>query len=357
MRSIDVNTSFDQCRGVRPLLDESAPMLETMRIRLPGCSSVYSLPPWSSFFRGQFPALRTLHLDDYPLDLTQSALETTTGLTALVLGSRQSDNPRDLFRCLGHCKNLVHLRVDLPDVRGTVPAPGIVSLSNLRELQSDRSSFTALHHLSLPPTTNLTIGPRVREYVEGHPLTTGWEQDGLHQMLESRPITGIQITFDTSFCLVKLSGTHFVFTDQVKTFNSRHNSFYSICLDSFRSLPIATTEVLTFAQPPQRPFTGALLPESCTRLLLQMPGLTRIVLDPSVALSFVRALWPVNGQVPCPKLQDLVVIRREGREDHLRNGLVALSNQRKDHGCPLECSMGSADSSSWWQVTQLERVT
>jgi hypothetical protein len=39
-----------------------------------------------------------------------------------------------------------------------------------------------------------------------------------------------------------------------------------------------------------------------------MPALQQIVLDISVAPFFVRVLEPIGGQIPCPKLQDLIVI-------------------------------------------------
>ena len=344
MRSIDLNLPSRQFGDIRPLLNGLAPILKTMRMRRRGeVSPPGSYPPCNSFFQGKFPALRTLHLEGYPLFHTQSAPTMTGGLTTLVLDNRLYHDRRDLLEYLEHCKNLVHLRIDLPVLGGTVPASRVVSLPNLTELRSVRSALTAFHNLSFPPSTDLIIGPRCRVHPEGYPLATVWERDGLSQILELRAIRSVRMTFDVSNCMVALSGPHLLFMEDVKADTSRHNSFYSDYLDSFQSLPITTTEVFRFIQPPQRPFTGTLQLQSCTRLLLQMPKLTRIFLDASVALFFVRALEPVDGQVPCPKLQALVVIPREGREDYLRNGLITLSNQRKDRGCPLVCSVGPPD--------------
>lgn len=159
--------------------------------------------------------------------------------------------------------------------------------------------------------------------------------------MELRTIRAIRIALDIFNCVVALSGPYLLFMEIFKIETSRHNSFYSDYLDSFQSLPIPTTEDFRFVRPSWCRFTGILRSQSCTRLLLQLPELKRIVVDASVASCFVRALEPVNGQVPCPKLQVLVVIRREGREAHLRNGLLALSSQRRDHGCPLVCNLGS----------------
>ena len=362
MRSIEMDLYPSHFGDVRPLLNGSAPILEAMRVRRrvdpPPLARRRSspLPPYSSFFQSKFHALRALYLEGYPLDLTQSAPMITNGLTTLVLDSRQSYSRRGLLECLEHCESLVHLKIDLPNLRGTVPASHIIPLPNLRELQSGRSPLSVLRHLSFPPSADLIIGPCARQCFNGHPFTTVWEQRGLLQMLESRPIEGIQITFTGPDCAVALTGPHLVFVEHAKANPSRHTSFHSDCLDSLQSLPTTATGFLRLAQPLQRLFTETLRPQSCTRLLRQMPELAHIILDESVALPFVRALEPVNGQVPCPKLQVLLVIRREGHEVHLRNGLVALSNLRNGHGCPLECNMGSSGLSSWRPYTHLERV-
>ena len=343
---------------VLPLLDGLAPMLQTMRMRRREESSpIEHLPLYSSLFRGQFPALRTLHLDGYPLDPARSAPVITSGLTTLILDNGQHYHPHYLFEYLEHCKNLVYLKIDLPDLEEIIPASRIVALPNLRELRSVLSPLTALQHLSFPPSTNLIIGPRFRKHLEAPPPTAVWTQDALPQLFESRAIKGIRVAFDASNCLVALSGPHLVFMEQVKAHSSRHNSFHSDCLDSLRSLPITAAEDLALLQSPRRPFTGILRQQSCTRLLLQMPELKRIVLDTSVVLPFARALEWFNGQVPCPKLQSLVVIRREGHENRLQNRLLSLSNRRKDHGCPLVCDVGSPGLSNWWQESiRLERI-
>ena len=350
MRSIDLNLHSRQFKDARPLLKEFAPMLETIRMRPRGDNSL----PRSSFFQGEFPALRTLHLEGYSFDLTQSAPIITSGLTTLVLDSGQYHDRRDLFECLEHCKSLLHLRIDLPNLEGTIPASHTVYLPKLRELRSVRSSLSAVRHLSFPPSANLIIEPRVGEYAEAHPLATIWERDGLPQIFELRPIEDIRITFIGTNWVVTLSGPHLVFAEHVKV----NWGNYSGCLDSLRFLPTITAEVLRFVQPPRCQFPGALQQQSCTRLLRQMPALKHIIMDDSVAWHLIYALAPIDGQVPCPELRSVVVVRREGHRYHLSNlsALSALSDRRKDHGCPIVCNMGSARSPNWWQVTQLETV-
>ena len=367
MRSIDVNLSSRQLWDILSLLNGLAPRLEIMRMRRrEDYSFLMPFPPYSSFFQGRFPALKTLHLEGYPLDLSQSAPTITNGLTTLILNHQRIHRLRDLLECLEHCENLVHLRIDLPNLRGTVPTSYTVSLPNLRELRLVRSPLTLFHHLSLPLFTDLSIQPRVGDYVGGHSLMAVLAQDELSRILESRTVKGIKITFDGSSCEVALLGPHLVFMERVKANPSRHISFHSDYLDSFQSLPTITTEVLRFVQPPRCPFTVIFRQQSCTRLLLQMPALNRIILDiPSVVPPLIRALQPVRGRVPCPRLQVLIVIQQEGRERHfrrgghevrLRNSLSALSNRRKDHGFPLVCSIGLPGSSDWQDIICLERT-
>ena len=356
MRSIDVNLPLDQFGGVRDLLNTLAPILEKMRLRPRDDSTHGFPPPHTSFFRGQFPALRALHLEGYPTFPIRPAPMMTKSLTTLVLDNRQSHKRCDLLGYLEHCENLVHLKIDLPNLRGTAPASRIISLPNLRELRSVLSSLATLQHLSFPPSADLIIEPRVREHIEGSPLVAAWVRDGLAKILELRTIKDIRMMFDTLNCVVALSGPHLVFMEQVKTDTIHYDTFHSDYLDSLQSLPIATTEVLRFLQPPQHPFTRTLQPQSCTRLLLQMPELKRIILDTSVTQSFVRALEPVNGQVPCPNLQVLTVIWGGSHDTCLRKGLFALSKQRKDHGCPLVCNMGFGFKNWWQEAIRLERV-
>ena len=362
MRSIDVDLYPHQFRGIRPLLNELAPILETMRMMRRQNTSLSTrrrgaFPPYTSFFRGEFPALRTLYLEGYPLDLTQSSPMMTNGLTTLVLNSRQSYNRRDLFEYLEHCENLAHLRIDLPYLQGIIPASHTVSLPYLRELRLARSSLAILHHLSFPPSADLTIDLCVEGHTGEDPLAVVWARDGLPQILEPRAIKDIGIVFLRSNCVVALSGPHLIFMENVNSNSSLPMSFHSDWLDSVQSLPITTTEVFRLVQPPRCPFIGTLQPQSCARLLLHMPALKHIILDISVVLFFVRALEPVYGQVPCPRLQSLVVIRQEGREIYLRDRLFALSARRRDHGCPLVCSMGSPGPSNWLQdVVRLERI-
>lgn len=156
--------------------------------------------------------------------------------------------------------------------------------------------------------------------------------------------------FCGSHCIAVLSGPYLGFVDQAKSDRSSHSYFHSDCLDSFQSLPITTAESLRFAQPPLFPFTGAFRPQSCTRLLQQMVSLQEIILDSSTAPRFVRAPKPVDGDIPCPKLQVLIVIQREHYEADLLNSLVALSNQRRDHGCRLACLVGSPGLWNWREI-------
>ena len=98
--------------------------------------------------------------------------------------------------------------------------------------------------------------------------------------------------------------------------------------------PIKTTEFFSFAQPPRHPSTGTLRQQPCTRLLTQMTGLEQITLNIAGAPSFIHTLEPVDGDLLCPKLRDLILIQANHGVD-IRNSLTALSNQRMNHGCPL----------------------
>jgi len=355
MRTIDVNLSPRQLEDVRSLLNGLAPILETMRMQ-GQWEALDRFPPYSSFFQGQFPALRSLHLEGYPFDLARSVPMVTNGLTTLVLYDHRRHDLPDLLEYLEHCKKLEHLRIDLPDLQGTVPAPRIVSLPRLRELRLARLPLTTLHHLSFPPSANLNIPMRITNHTERYSLAAAWARDGLLRIFELRPIKGIQMVFHESSCTVGLSGSCLAFTEEAEAEPSSHGSFRSDCLDSFQLLPIATTEFLRFVQPPRYPFTGTFRPRSCAQLLLQMPELKQMILDISVAPFFVRTLEPIDGDVPCPKLQALIIIRRAGYKEGLWDSLRALSNRRKDHGCPLACGIGSHGLSDWRKITALKRI-
>jgi hypothetical protein len=91
MRSIEVNLPSGLPEEVRSLLSVLAPILETMRMRGWGVDSwgpARLFPPYGSFFRGQFPTLRTLHLEGHPFDLARSTPMMTNSLTTLVLSVR-----------------------------------------------------------------------------------------------------------------------------------------------------------------------------------------------------------------------------------------------------------------------------
>ena len=359
MRSIDVALSARRFGDVRSLLNGLAPILETMRMEgrweeedLSG--SPRPFPAYSSLFQGQFPALRALHLKEYPLDLARSTSVMTNCLTTLDLNDRRHYYLHDLLEHLENYHNLVRLRISLSNLQETIPASRIVSLPKLRELRLAWLPFVFLQHLSFPPSTNLNIRSRSRDHAGGYSLADVWARDGLPQALESRAVNGIKMVFCKSSSIIVLSGSHSTLVEHIYD-SSRSSSFRSDCLDSFQSLPIATTQSLKFTQPPQCPFTGSFRPQSCTRLLLQMPELQQITLDSSIAPYFIRALEPVDRDIPCPRLGVLIVIRRVGHEVGLQDSLLALSNQRKDHGCPLVCGMGSPGSSVWQEITHLER--
>ena len=336
-----MNFSSDQLGQVSSLFNMPAPILETMSL-----SSTPSFFPYhGSFFRGRFPTLRTLHLEGHRFDLAQSISMITNGLTTLVLDDTRRHYLHNLLGYLEHCKNLVHLRIDLPNLQEIISAPRTVSLPNLRELRIVRPPLT-LHHLSFPPSTNLDIRSRAGSLTGGYSLAKAWTESGLLEVFESYPIKSVTMMFAGPNFTVRLSGPRLFLAEHTKTTKNRRTPFHSDCLDSLQSLPIATVEVLRFAQPPKFPFRWDLKPESCTRLLQQMSALRRIVLDISVVQFFAHALEPVNGQVPCPELQDLIIILREGHEADFRemvltSSLFALSNQRKDLGCPLVCATGS----------------
>ena len=169
-----------------------------MRMRSQG--DISSLPPYNSFFRGQFPALRNLRLESYPPDLARPASTTANGLTRLVLDNRLRHQRHDLLEYLGHCKNLVYLGIDLPELQGAVPASHITTLPSLRELQSAPSSLKTLCHLLFPPSTDIRIGPRAGECVDRFPFMNVRTREGLPKILEWRAIEGIRMTFDTCLC-------------------------------------------------------------------------------------------------------------------------------------------------------------
>ena len=330
------------------LLNGSAPILKAVRMQggdYPG--PIQPLPLHSSSFRGQFPALRTLWLEGYPFDLAQSVPTMTSGLTTLVLDNQRLHDLRDLLDYLEHCENLEHLKINLPNLEGTVLAPRIVSLPKLRELQLVSLPLTTLHHLSFPPSSDLTVQPHAMGSARGYLVVDVWTEDGLLHIFESRTIKGIKITFTGHKCVVGLSGSHLALT--VKTFTdlSRPSSFYSDYLDSFQSLPIKTTESFVFARLPPYPFAKTLRLQSCTRLLTQMPALEQITLDISIAPSFIRALELVDGDLLCHKLRELIIVRRAHDKVNLWNRLLALSSLRKDHGCPLMYRVGLYTSSDW----------
>jgi len=358
MKSIDITLSPRALEDFHSLLSGFAPILRTVRMQ-----ALHSLgfprfryPLYSSFFQGQFPALRTLYFKGYPFDLTQSAPVMTNGLTTLILDNQQPHHLRDLLEYLEHCKNLEHLKVDLPGLQGTVLASRTVSLPKLRELELVSSPPTALHHLSFPPSTDLTIKSLAGSYAEGYPLVDVWTKDELPHIFESRTIKSAGMTVIGHNCIVGLSGSHLALTVLAHSHLPRPTSFHSNFLDAFQSFPIKTTEFFAFTQLPPYEFTETLRPQSCARLLTQMPVLEHITLDITVAPSFIHALEPVDGDLLCPKLQHLTLIPRANRKVDLQNSLLALSNQRKERGCPLVCGIGSPTPFGWKETIRPERV-
>jgi len=361
IRSIDVILSIRELETFHYLLHGPAPILDTMRLQGRGDLENFPtlfFPHYSSFFQGQFPALRNLHLEGYPLDLARSVPMMTNGLTRLVLDNQGCHQLQDLLGYLEHCQKLEHLKIDLRDLQGIAPPSRIVSLPNLRELQLFRSPFATLRHLSFPPSTNLTIRSSVGSYTRGYPLVDVWAQDVLRHLFESRTIKGIKIMFFGLNCVVGLSGPHLTLVVHARANNSRPRSFHSECLDSFQVLPIKATESFVFIQPPQYPFIGTLQLQSCTGFLTQIPTLVDITLDISVVQFFTHALEPVGGEVLCPRLRELSVIRGTDHEAEagLSSSLLALSDQRKEHGFPLTCSVGSPDPLDWRKIVGLKRV-
>ena len=343
VRSIGVNLSSSRFEEVH-LLNKLVPILETMSL---GPAPVSS-PPYSSFFRGQFPALKTLHLEGYPFNLAQSVPTMTNGLTTLVLSCMQRHSLHNLLEYLEHCQNLVHLTINLPKLQGIVPTSRVVSFPNLREL---RLHYPPLfHHLSFPSSVDLNIQPctikRIGEYSLAVPP----------KVPQSYTIKSVTIMFVGFDCLVRLSGPRLFIAEEMTASTNRHTHFPSDCLGFLQPLPITITECLRFIQPPKSPFRGMFQPESCTRLLQQMPALQQIDLDISIAPFFVRALEPVNGRVPCPKLQVLAVIRRGDLKRDLQDSLFALSNQRQGHGCPLVCATRLPSLSDWQDSIYMKRT-
>jgi hypothetical protein len=156
MRSINMNLPSDRFGEIRSLLHTSAPILETMSL-----GHIPTSPPYSSFFRGRFPALRTLRLEGYPFDLARSTPRMTNGLTTLVFNNTQHHHLRDLLEYLEHCKNLVFLRIDLPNLQGTLPTSRVVSLPNLRGCGWSTCpllSTTFLFHLLRASTSGRALG-------------------------------------------------------------------------------------------------------------------------------------------------------------------------------------------------------
>lgn len=166
------------------------------------------------------------------------------------------------------------------------------------------------------------------------------------------------MTFIGSYCIAGLSGPHSAITVQAHVDLSRLtrlSSFHSDCLDPLQSFPIKTTDFFSFVQPQRHPSTGTLRHQSCTRLLIQMAGLEQITLNIAVPPSFIRALEPVDGDLLCPGLRNPILIQANHEVD-IWNSLIALSDQRMSHGCPLVCSIGSHDS-DWWDIVRLERLS
>lgn len=357
IRSMDVNLPPHHLRQVHDFFYCSAPILRIMRLRGREGDFAWSPPPHGPFSQDQLPALKALYLEGYPFDLARSTTMMTNGLTTLVLdNNRHGHHLHHLLEHLEHSKRLEHLSINLPNLNVYGPAPRVVSLPKLREVRMIHSPLALLQHLLLPPSTYLDIRTPSRKNVGENLLPDAWAQDTLLVVFQSRAIESIRMVFSESKCAVLLLGSHLSVLMQAESTLSFRNSFYSYCLDSFQSLPIANTKVLWFAQPPWLPFPGKFLSHSCTRLLLQMRSLQRIILDGSVAQWLVRALEPADGDVPCPNLGDLTVVRRAGHETNLRDGLLALSKQREDRGCPLTSCIGSPGSSDWQEITQLERV-
>jgi hypothetical protein len=128
---------------------------------------------------------------------------------------------------------------------------------------------------------------------------------------------------------------------------SSRRSDYS---DSLLPLPIETTKHFEFVQRSPSSRAASLRQRSCTRLLTQMPALESIAIDSLVAPPFFHALEPVGRELLCPRLRQLVFIRRSNDEEIPWGRLLALSNQRGDHGCPLMYSVKPYSSSDWRKI-------
>ena len=155
MRSINISLPSNQFGNVRRLLDVSAPVLEQIRLRLQDISLYEFFPPHSLFFRSQFSALGAVYLEDYPIDFDRYVPVMTNGLTTLVLYNREHRDRCHLLEYLEHCKDLIHLKINLPNLRGTVPASRIVSPEFKRTalglLVTRRSPPSFLSTLREPP--------------------------------------------------------------------------------------------------------------------------------------------------------------------------------------------------------------
>ena len=349
MRSIGVNLPSGRFEEVH-LLNKLAPILETMSL---GGAPVSS-PSYSSFFRGQFSTLKTLRLGGYPFDLARSVPTMTNGLTTLFLSGAQCHSIHDLLEYLEHCKNLVHLRIDL-HLYGIVPASRVVSFPNLKELRLSYPPLT-LDYLSFPSSVDLDVRPRTKKHVGEYPLEKLWADEKPPRVPESYAIKNVTIMFIGSDCLARLSGPRLFFVEEMTASTDHRTRFPSDCLDFLECLPVASAECLRFVQLPKSPFRGTFKPESCTRLLQQMLALQQIDMDISIAPFFVRALEPVDGRVLCPKLQVLTIIRRGDLRRDLQNSLFALSNQRQGHGCPLVYATRLPSLSDWQDSIYMKRT-
>lgn len=351
VRSINVTLYHCTLEDFYSLLGGPAPILRAMQVQGRG---YIGLSLHSSSFQGRFPALRSLWVEGYPFNLARSVPMMTNGLTKLVLCNQGSHHLRDLLDYLDHCKNLEHLKIELHGLGGIVPASCIVSLPNLRELELVRSMPNVLYHLSFPPSTDLIIQLKdtvmVYDRADRPRFLDSRTEFGIPHIFDSRTIKSIKITFSEFICEIELSGHHFALTAPVMNVNIHSpgpSSYYSDWLDSLQSLPIKATESCRFAQPSPHPSAEIPSQQSYTRLLTQMPALEQITSDIVVAPSLIPALEPVDGDLLCPKLRDLIITRWTDREADIWDSLLALSKRRKDHGCPLVCSVGSDDPSDW----------
>ena len=355
IRSMNVFLLPYQLGMVHTLFNRPAPILQTIRLHI--WDGSFTGFPFSPFSQDQVPALKALFLEGCQYDLSRPVQMVNKDLTTLVISTQRFYSLHDLLQYPEHFKNLEYLKICLGGVTGTVPASRVVPLPNLRALCLSISPLSILRHLSFPPSADLSI-QTPSKITRGQSLSNAWVEPDLLSVFESRPIHTISVSFSKSKCAVGLSGPRLSMGLHANAATLHSNSLYFYFLDSLQSLPVAPAEVLSFFQPPRLKLPMKKLVQSFSRLLLQVPGIRRLTLDSPAALWIVQALEHVGRGTPCPKLGVLVVILREHCKTDLRDSLIALSENRSDPGCPLECYMGSYSPGSepMSLVTQLEKI-